>query len=940
MGAHALDANTVALWRCNDAPAAASRLHAVDSTAGNLRPLIGAAASSSPSTVWDAAKARWVRRWAANQELTCASNAADPTVLTGNYTIEALIYASSLAAIRTIFSFDATGETLATNYLIKWQISTAGLQSLLWESGAGVNQSHAQSTGTAITAAAWHYVAVTKDATNVKFYLDGALVQTVAITTASAGGTGSTLKWYAGATENGADDWIGDMAGFRCTTSAKSAADITAVNTALGSAWTLPLEAGTHVLWKMDSSSDVVVDSGTNAIHLAPITATAMQQGGHSLCLDGGSSLYVNNTYAISAAANADAGVNTLLAALKNAFTIEWWMKVGSPFYGIRGVWVMGDPGSALAIQNFLAFDIMADRTFRYWSEYGTDLDSTHQTTYALPDDHLQHHIAVRRNATGGGGTHTVDILVDGVVVETLTGIQPYASGTNAAFQLGTGVSSAVAPIQHFVGHIDDVKISNIALSDAVILEDYQRGMETIVPVISSATPAPGAITKTQAVSFSVTDADAGLTPTHRVMVTATYGSDFVAGVTTETVYSEAGFSSKFSAGSTAGGTSSARTFSLARTGGWPSASVTLLVRAIDVHGNATTTSFAYTTDFLGPVAPTIPAYSPASGAIDNGASITVDVTDTDVDLARIIIHAVRPDGITELIHDGLTSGFETSFSGSSNNSITGGRRLVIGRSGGWGYASFTLRTRAIDALGFQTTRTADFTTNFVTPAVPVIAAYAPPSGAIDNTDSVTVSVTDVNGDLLRITIYSERNDGITELVHDGLSSGFEPGFSGSTNDAITNGRELVISKTGGWGVEEFTLRTVAIDGAGGESTHSADFTTDFVPAPTDVADPQITNIVPADQAIRKQTVVEFDVTDDILLAYTGIIAVYPDGTQDVVYDGFEFGPNFAESGSINTKTVISGGFHFRIRRSGGWLKAPSIKPAMVDAAGNLGVIS
>lgn len=107
----------------------------------------------------------------------------------------------------------------------------------------------------------------------------------------------------------------------------------------------------------------------------------------------------------------------------------------------------------------------------------------------------------------------------------------------------------------------------------------------------------------------------------------------------------------------------------------------------------------------------------------------------------------------------------------------------------------------------------------------------------------------------------------------------------------------------------------------------------------SDGVPPTITVISPAGNALRPETVITIDVEDESSIAYAGILASYPDGTADVVYDGFEFGPNF--QGALNTVTSLDGGdrLRFTLRRDDNWHLAPTFHPIVVDGGGNLGEV-
>jgi len=96
---------------------------------------------------------------------------------------------------------------------------------------------------------------------------------------------------------------------------------------------------------------------------------------------------------------------------------------------------------------------------------------------------------------------------------------------------------------------------------------------------------------------------------------------------------------------------------------------------------------------------------------------------------------------------------------------------------------------------------------------------------------------------------------------------------------------------------------------------------------------PVISNISPAPGGIGKFTPITFDVTDE-QNAFTRILLVasFPSGIREVVYDGAGFGPQYTNG--YNTTTSITNGYTFQILRNGGWAENPTITPFVIDQTG------
>jgi len=96
---------------------------------------------------------------------------------------------------------------------------------------------------------------------------------------------------------------------------------------------------------------------------------------------------------------------------------------------------------------------------------------------------------------------------------------------------------------------------------------------------------------------------------------------------------------------------------------------------------------------------------------------------------------------------------------------------------------------------------------------------------------------------------------------------------------------------------------------------------------------PVISNIVPAPgTGIYASDTLQFDVTDDSGLFTAIVIMVeYPDGNYEVVYDGNTFAYNFQNC----TKSVITNGFRYYLRRRGGWPGSPTARIRAIDQGGS-----
>ena len=96
---------------------------------------------------------------------------------------------------------------------------------------------------------------------------------------------------------------------------------------------------------------------------------------------------------------------------------------------------------------------------------------------------------------------------------------------------------------------------------------------------------------------------------------------------------------------------------------------------------------------------------------------------------------------------------------------------------------------------------------------------------------------------------------------------------------------------------------------------------------------PVIANVSPAaGTAIDPNTPIEFDLTSSAAIRLTLLRVKYAaSGRREIVIDDDGFTPEF----SASTRTAISGGYHYTLRRTGGWPSAPTLIPDVVDTYGS-----
>ncbi len=88
----------------------------------------------------------------------------------------------------------------------------------------------------------------------------------------------------------------------------------------------------------------------------------------------------------------------------------------------------------------------------------------------------------------------------------------------------------------------------------------------------------------------------------------------------------------------------------------------------------------------------------------------------------------------------------------------------------------------------------------------------------------------------------------------------------------------------------------------------------------------------PAGTPISRTRRLGFDVKDNGTLRLTAVLVEF-DGTSlyEVAWDGMAFSPLYADS----TRTTVTGGHRYELRRTGGWPVAPTVRVVAIDTAGN-----
>lgn len=105
-----------------------------------------------------------------------------------------------------------------------------------------------------------------------------------------------------------------------------------------------------------------------------------------------------------------------------------------------------------------------------------------------------------------------------------------------------------------------------------------------------------------------------------------------------------------------------------------------------------------------------------------------------------------------------------------------------------------------------------------------------------------------------------------------------------------------------------------------------------------DILAPAVSNVTPAEgTTLASDTVLGFDLTDAVGLALALVWVRLPNGDTEVVHDGTSFTERY---GAESTRSAISGGWQYRLRRNGGWPLSQggtlSVRIGASDSGGNV----
>ena len=167
--------------------------------------LIGAPTTSTAQKKWGSAS----MLFGGSADALSYAHATSLNLASGDFTIEAWVYVTSLSTTRTLLQKDQSYGTTFTSYSIQFG-STGGVTCAV---GTGASAGYSQGVSTAtglITTNTWQHIAFTRSGTTLRIFIDGALAQTATQTgTPTDGGKamlvgrypaggGTADMWFAG----------------------------------------------------------------------------------------------------------------------------------------------------------------------------------------------------------------------------------------------------------------------------------------------------------------------------------------------------------------------------------------------------------------------------------------------------------------------------------------------------------------------------------------------------------------------------------------------------------------------------------------------------------------------------------------------------------------------------------------------------------------------
>jgi len=487
---HVVDANTVALWRFDEtthqdystAADETGNYDATQTTAATKPGITGGPAGTD--------RARW---FSGAQGMDFTPDATMSSALVGDWTWEAWIYIDEFTGTDTWFDIGGSGESEATNFLARIQITASGYLQLFWEHGSGTNATVTQAAGSTISLRTWTYVAITADVNganrDVSFFVDSGTAQDTGSDTNASGGT--SISGAIGYDVSAGSDISGAIGRIRLSNVVRTGTELN--NNATSTTKTFANDGSTLALWDFEEVPEIADISG-NGHHLTPIGKSANQPRivESLLRTDGGKARHLETASEVYVAYYRD----QLRTMLLGEWTIEWWGVLLNSDSQDHGICQWGQGGTVEANNYLIGLGLepsgggyVLDNLWEEGAGNNVTFTGTVQivsdSTEGAADRTQRHHYAcVFEDVTGT--TRNILVYRDGSLMETIGPITKPTGGTNpgatnGGLEIGAGFN---AP--EWDGLMDDMRLSDKARSATEILASYNRGSETVKRSIPS----------------------------------------------------------------------------------------------------------------------------------------------------------------------------------------------------------------------------------------------------------------------------------------------------------------------------------------------------------------------------------------------------------------------------------------------------------------------
>jgi hypothetical protein len=437
-------------------------------------------------------------------------------------------------------------------------------------------------------------------------------------------------------------------------------------------------------------------------------------------------------------------------------------------------------------------------------------------------------------------------------------------------------------------------------------------------PTIGTVSPGTGAISSTQSLSVSVTDAGTGV---GRVIIKALYSSPVRHEIIFDGLSSVAGYDTEYDASGAVAAITNGYTYSgLVPDGGWRGP-FSLTITAIDNKGNSSTSTTAYT--MSASASPALSSLSPSAGAISATQNLSFRVADPTSLLASIV-NIVLASGVRENVWNGAA--FASGYSTSTRTPVVAGKSYdyVVTRTEGWPSA-FDLEVIMFDSDANSVTSTTSYT--MASSVSPALSSLSPSAGAISATQNLSFRVSDPTAMAVE-QVNIVRSNGVRENVWN--SVGFASGYSaGSTRTVISAGKtfDYVVARTEGW-PSAFDLEVLMWDKDGNAVTSTTSYTM------ASSVNPAVSSLSPGASAISVSQSLSFRVSDPTALGLELVNIVLANGVRENVWNGSGLASGYT-AGSSRTQIASGKTYDYVVARTAGWPSAFDLEVIMFDKDGN-----